>query len=218
MEPIRVLLAEDHTIVRKGLRSLLESEAAMAVVGEAADGQEAVRLACELRPHVVVMDITMPLLNGLEATRQIKLHLPETRVVVLTVHTTEEYIYQILKAGASGYLVKQSAPDELVMAIKAACAGQTFLSPAISGVVVEDYIRHAQQSELPDDFSTLTPREREVLQLLAEGHSTREIAALLVVSVKTVESHRSNLMHKLALYNLPDLTRYAVRRGLVPLE
>jgi len=218
MNPITVLLAEDHTIVRKGLLSLLQSESDIEVVGEAANGHEAVRLACQLRPDVVVMDITMPLLNGLEATRHIKRDLPDTRIVVLTVHTTEEYIYQILKAGASGYLVKQAAPDELVLAIRSTCAGQTFLSPSVSGMVIQEYIERAQQTEVADDYATLTDREREVLQLLTEGLSTREIAEHLVLSVKTIETHRANLMNKLDIHNLPDLTRYAIRKGVVPLE
>lgn len=218
MNPITVLLAEDHTIVRKGLLSLLQDETDIDVVGEAADGHEAVRLARQLQPDVVIMDITMPLLNGLEATRHIKRDRADTCIVVLTVHSTEEYIYQILKAGASGYIIKQAAPSELVMAIRSAYAGHTFLSPSVSGVVIQEYIEGAQQSEVTDEYELLTDREREVLQLLAEGHSTRDIAELLVVSVKTIETHRANLMNKLDIHNLPDLTRFAIRKGVVPLE
>lgn len=218
MSPITVLLAEDHTIVRKGLLSLLQSEANIEVVGEAADGHTAVRLACELQPDIVVMDITMPLLNGLEATRHIKRALPETHVVALTVHATEEYIYQILKAGASAYILKQAAPRELVMAIRCAHAGDTFLSPSVSRLVIQEYIDGTRGKDADDEYQTLTDREREVLQLLVEGYSTREIAELLVVSIKTIESHRNNLMNKLDIHNLPDLTRYAIRKGIVPLE
>lgn len=218
MIPIKVLLAEDHTIVRKGLLFLLAEQLDIEIVGEAANGQEAVAKALALQPDVVVMDITMPLLNGLEATRHIKRALPDTKVVILTVHTTEEYIFQILQAGASGYVVKQAAPDELLMAIKAACRGDTFLSPSISQTVIQEYIQHVTAIRKEDDLSLLTDRERQVLQLLAEGHTNREVAQLLVISVKTVETHRANLMHKLDLHNIADLTRYAIRRGVIGIE
>jgi DNA-binding NarL/FixJ family response regulator len=218
LDKIKVLLVEEHTIMRKGLLSLLENEPDIKVVGEAADGHEAVRLAYKLQPDVIVMDLNMPLLGGLEAIRHVKRELPESRLVVLTANTTEEYIYQVLETGTSGYLVKQSAPDELVMAIRSACAGDTFLSPSISGDVVQEYIESGQLSEAAGDYALLTDREREVLQLLAEGHSTREIAEVLVLSTKTIETHRANLMNKLDIHNLPDLTRYAIRKGVVSLE
>lgn len=218
MRRIKVLLADDHTIVRKGLLSLLLNQENIEVVGEAQDGRDALDQIERLQPDVVVMDITMPLLNGLEATRQIKRHWPHIQVVILTVHTNEEYIFQILQAGASGYIVKQAAPDELIMAIYAAHAGETFLSPFISQTVVQEYITHARSTAGEDVFNSLTEREREILQLLAEGHATRDIAAMLVISIKTVETHRANLMRKLDIDNLAGLTKYAVRKGVVPLN
>jgi DNA-binding NarL/FixJ family response regulator len=215
---ITVLLAEDHTIVREGLVSMLEDEPDIQVVGQAGDGQTAVTLAEQLQPNIVVMDITMPILNGLEATRQIKRYCLQTQVVILTVHTTEEYIYQILQAGASGYVVKQAALGELVMAIRAAHSGQTFLSPTVSSFVVQEYIDHASSNRLETEYDLLTEREREVLQLVAEGYSTREIAERLFITVKTVESHRANLMNKLDIHNIAGLTKYAIGKGLVSLQ
>ncbi len=213
MNRIRVLLAEDHTIVRKGLRSLLDDEIEIEVVGEAEDGQQAIELVQRVQPDVVLMDITMPVLNGLEATRQIKKLFPQVKVVVLTVHSTEEYIFQILRAGASGYVVKQAAVSELVQAIQAVYQGDSFLSPSISRQVVEEYGRRAEAIE--DKYDRLTDREREVLQLIAEGRANREIAQLLHVTVKTVEAHRAHLMDKLGLRSTAELTRYALRKGMV---
>ena len=218
MGRVKVLLADDHTIVRKGLLSLLLGQDDIEVVGEAQDGRDALKLVEQLQPHVVVMDITMPLLNGLEATRQIKHHWPEIQVVILTVHTAEEYIFQILQAGASGYIVKQAAPKELITAIHAAYAGETFLSPSISQTVIQEYIVHARSTSGEDGFNSLTEREHEILQLLAEGRTTRDIAEILVISVKTVETHRANLMHKLDIDNLADLIKYAVRKGVITLD
>jgi DNA-binding NarL/FixJ family response regulator len=216
---ICVLLAEDHTIVRKGLRALLDDETDIEVVGEAQDGREAVKMVKQLRPHVVLMDISMPGLNGLEATRQIKAQAPEVRVLVLTRHANREYIYQILRAGASGYVVKQAVPAELVLAIQAVYRGDTFLSPSISGKVVEDYVRQAEAIvSVEDSYDRLTPREREVLQLIAEGHTSPEIAELLHISVKTVGHHRTNLMDKLDLHSTAELTQYAIRKGVIYLE
>lgn len=212
---VRVLLAEDHTIVRKGLRSLLDGETGIEVIGEAGDGREAIEKVRQLRPDVVLMDITMPGLNGLEATRQIKKRFPEVKVVILTVHTTEEYILQILRAGASGYVVKQAAPTELLSAIQAAYRGDSFLSPSISAKVIEEYIRQAEAMAERNSYNRLTDREREVLQLIAEGHSNREIAELLHISVKTVETHRTHLMDKLDLHNTAELTQYAIRKGVI---
>jgi two-component system response regulator NreC len=212
---IRVLLAEDHTIVRKGLRSLLDGEAGIEVIGEAGDGREAVEKVRQLLPDVVVMDITMPVLNGLEATRQIKKRFPEVKVLILTMHAAEEYVFQILRAGASGYVVKQAAPSELIAAVQAVCRGESFLSPSISGKVIEKYIRQAGATAEEDGYDRLTTREREVLQLVAEGRSSREIAGLLRISTKTVETHRANLMAKLDIHSTAEVTQYAIRRGLI---
>ena len=218
MRKITVLLADDHTIVRKGLLSLLVEQEDIVVIGEAENGREALALIEQLQPDVVVMDITMPLLNGLEATRQIKRRWPQIQVVILTIHTTEEYIFQILEAGASGYVVKQAAPSELVMAIRAAYDGETFLSPSISQTIIREYIAHAQSAPCEDTVDVLTEREYEICQLLVEGYSSREIADLLVISIKTVETHRGNLLRKLDIDNLPDLTKYAIRKGITSLD
>lgn len=218
MGKITVFLADDHTIVRKGLVSLLVEQEDIAVVGEAENGREALALIEQLKPDVVVMDITMPLLNGLEATRQIKRRWPQIQVVILTIHTTEEYIFQILQAGASGYVAKQAAPQELVMAIHSAYNGETFLSPSISQTVIREYIAHAQSAPCEDVVDILTEREYEICQLLVEGYSSREIADILVISIKTVETHRGNLLRKLDIGNLADLTKYAIRKGITPLD
>jgi DNA-binding NarL/FixJ family response regulator len=218
MTEIRVLLAEDHTIVRKGLRSLLDAEATVTVVGEAENGRQAIDQVEHLLPDVVVMDIAMPGLNGLEATRQIKKRFPEVQVLILTVHTAQEYILQILRAGASGYLVKQAAPTDLVQAIQAAHRGGIFLSPSISRKVIEEYVQQASTAAELDSYETLTDREREVLQLIAEGSSTRQIAEQLHISVKTVETHRAHLMDKLELRSTAELTQYAIRKGVISLD
>jgi len=217
MNEIRVLLAEDHTIVRKGLRSLLDAEAGIEVVGEAGDGREAVRKVQQLSPDIVVMDIAMPGLNGLEGTRQIRKRFPEVKVVILTMHTDEEYILQILASGASGYVVKQAAPRELVSAIQSVHRGGSFFSPSISKKIVEGYIRQAEATVEANSYQKLTEREREVLQLIAEGHSTREIGQLLHISVKTVETHRAHLTDKLDIHSVAELTQYAIRKGVISL-
>ena len=216
MDKTRVLLAEDHTIVRKGLRSLLDKETGIEVVGEAEDGREAIVKAEELHPDVVVVDIAMPGLNGLEATRQIKKRFPDMKILILTMHANEEYILQFLKAGASGYLVKKAAPAELISAINAVHKGHSFLSPSISRVVIDEYIRRSKEiSEGEEGFEQLTVREREVLQLIAEGRKTREIAELLYISIKTVETHRAHIMDKLDIHSTAELTRYAIRKGII---
>lgn len=216
MSKIRVLLADDHTIVRQGLRALLDSQEDIEVVGEAEDGRQAFEKTKELIPDIVVIDITMPNLNGIEATRQIKKLNPEIKVLVLTVHDNEEYIHQILQAGASGYLLKESAVTDLVSAINAVKKGGIFLSPAISKVVVKDYIRHAEEGTGDfDSLNILTNREREVLQLIAEGHTNREVAHLLKLSVKTVDVHRSHIMEKLNIHDVTGLVKYSIRKGLI---
>jgi len=218
MSKIKILLAEDHTIVRKGIRSLLDSEHDIEVVGEAENGREAVEKTAQLCPDIVLLDHTMPVLNGLEATRQIRRFYPAVKVLILTMHTNEEYIFQYLQAGAAGYLVKQSAPTDLVAAIHAVYQGQSFLSPAISKTVIDEYLRQTVAHHSHDSDDKLTPREREVLQLLAEGCSNRKIAEQLQLSIKTVGVHRLNLMEKLDIHDITELTKYAIRKGMIGIE
>jgi DNA-binding NarL/FixJ family response regulator len=215
---ISVLLAEDHTIVRKGLRALLDEAEDIVVVAEAENGREAVSRTQELQPDVVIMDISMPLLNGLEATRQIKKAQPDTRVLILTVHDNEEYILQTLQAGATGYLVKHSAPAELVAAIEAAYRGESYLSPTISKTVISQAIQQNHGPQDADSVDLLTTREREILQLIAEGHSNHDISEILNISEKTVRSHRNNLTDKLDIHSTAELTLYALRKGIITLD
>ncbi len=214
---IRVLLADDHTIVREGVRLCLEAMGDIEVVAEAEDGQMAVLLANQLRPDVAVVDLTMPRLNGVEAIRQIKRDLPDTEVVVLSVHDSEPYVVQALRAGAAGYVLKRNAATELAAAIRAAHNGQAYLHPSIARRVIDDYLSriHASEDAASEPHERLTPREREVLQLAAEGHTTRAIAGLLCLSTKTVEHHRASLMTKLGLRGQTELVKYAIRAGLV---
>jgi DNA-binding NarL/FixJ family response regulator len=213
---IRILIADDHTLLRNGICALLEDEQGMAIVGEASDGREAVRLVDQLKPNVVLMDIAMPLLNGLEATRQIKREHPEINVLVLTMYDNEEYFREMLEVGASGYIIKRAAATELVSAIRAVYNGEAVLSPAITRLLLEDYLNHEMGSE-KDDPNALSSREREVLQLIAEGKTSREIAELLHLSVKTVQSHRTNLMQKLDLHDRGDLIKYAIQKKIIAL-
>ena len=215
---VRVLLAEDHTIVRQGLRSLLDAERDIEVVGEAGDGRDAVRKVEDLAPHLVVMDITMPVLNGLEATRQIRKRLPGVQVLILSVHTDEEYVIQALRAGASGYLVKQVAVTELVAAIRAVRRGETFLSASIPRKAIEERLRQAKRASERGRYDDLSDREREVFQLIAEGRPNREISQLLHISVKTVETHRTHIMEKLHIHSTAELVRYAIRKGVIGAE
>jgi DNA-binding NarL/FixJ family response regulator len=215
MSKIRVLLADDHAVVRKGLRFLLERAPDMEIVGEASDGREAVRLAAELKPHVVVMDIGMPQLNGIEATAQIVKQNPQVCVIILSVHSDESYLLRALSAGAKGYLLKDSAEEDLVRAVQVAAQGKPFFSPAISEKLLEDYMRYLQQRGLKDSYELLTDREKEILQLLAEGKSNKEVAALLNLSPYTVETHRAHIMQKLNLHNTAEIVLYAVRKGII---
>lgn len=215
---IAVLLAEDHTIVREGLRSLLSREADIEVVGEAADGRDATRLARELQPDVVVMDLSMPGLNGVDATRQIVRHCPRTRVVALSMHPGEEYVRPAIRAGVSGYLLKGSGIADLVRATRAVAAGEAFFSPAVARILLQDAQSRDDDAAAGDPGASLTVREREILQLVAEGRSGPEIARLLHISVKTVEGHRGRLMRKLDIHDIAGLVRYAVRTGLVPAD
>ena len=218
MNKIRVILAEDHTIVRQGLRSLLEQSDDIEVIAEAEDGREAVSKTEQLKPDIVLMDISMPILNGIEATRQIKKKFPDIKVLILTMHTTEEYISQILHAGASGYLVKKSAHHELLSAIKAIQKGHSYLSPLVSKKVVDEYLQKTKDDIKQDRYEKLTTREREVLQLIAEGKANKEIADLLFLSIKTVETHKAHLMEKLNLHTTTDLIKYAIQKGIISTE
>ena len=215
MNPIRVLLADDHTLIRAGLRMVVVSQPDFTVVGEANDGREAVELAEQLKPDVVVMDIGMPSLNGIEACRQIHDSLLGTQVIMLSMHSDEGYVLRALKAGAKGYMLKDSAEADLASAIRAVTAGKSFFSPAVSKILLEDYMRKLKRTGAEDSFDLLSPREREVLQLVAEGKSSKEVANLLSLSVYTVETHRAKMMQKLNLHNIPELILYAVRKGVI---
>jgi DNA-binding NarL/FixJ family response regulator len=215
MTPVRILLADDHTLVRKGLRLLLETNPSFQVVAEAANGREAVALAEEHKPDAVVMDVAMPILNGIEAARQICNKLPQTAVVFLSMHSDEGYVLKALKSGARGYLLKDSAEQDLINAVKAVSEGKAFFSPAISKMLVEDYVRQMQELKLEDSFELLTTRERELLQLLAEGKNNKEVASMLNLSLHTVETHRSNIFQKLNLHSGAELILYAIRKGVI---
>lgn len=215
---IRVVLVDDHKIVRDGLRLLLEREPGMTVVAEAENGRVAVRLARELHPDVAVMDIAMPELNGIEATRQIVADDPRVRVLALSMHSDRRFVAEMLKAGASGYLLKECAFEELAEAIRTVAAGRAYLSPRIAGIVVQGFVRGPEPEAAPAAGPRLTAREREVMQLLAEGRTTRDVARELHLSAKTVETHRVNLMRKLGFRTLAELTRYAIREGISPLD
>lgn len=216
MSPIRVLLADDHELVRAGFRSLLRAVPSVEVVAEADDGLRALELVRAHQPDIVLMDITMRGLNGLEATLRIAKEHPRVRVVILSMHKSEEYVLQALRSGAAGYLLKDAPPSELDLAIRTVTRGDTYLAPAISRQVIDRYLERTSDNPLPTDL--LTPRQREILQLIAEGHSTKVIAGRLQVSVKTVETHRAQLMERLSIHDIPGLVRYAIRVGLISPE
>jgi two-component system response regulator NreC len=212
---LRVLLADDHGIVRRGLRSLLESEPDVTVVAEAADGLEALRLAGETQPDVLVLDIGMPKLNGIEVAARTQKSERPPRVIILSMHADESYIIRALAAGARAYLLKDATDEDLVPALRAVASGKPFFSPAVTEVLVEDYVRRLQARGLTDSYHLLTDREKEVLHLLAEGRSNKEVATLLDLGLSTVETHRANLMQKLNLHNTAEIVLYAVRKGII---
>jgi DNA-binding NarL/FixJ family response regulator len=212
---ISILLADDHAVMRAGLRLLLERHDELRVVGEAGDGRAAVELAATLKPDVAVIDIAMPLLNGIEATQQILAGETATQVVILSMHSDEAYVLRALKAGARAYILKESAEEDLIRAVRSVNAGKSFFSPAISRMLLDDYVRQAASQGVQDSYDLLTPREKKLLQLIAEGKTNKEIAALLNLSPFTVETHRARILQKLNLHSVPQLILYAVRKGIV---
>ena len=215
MTEVRILLADDHTVVRKGLRLLLEGHPGFTVIGDAGDGRETVALVEQYLPDVVVMDVAMPILNGSEAARQITAKFPQVGIVFLSMHADEGYVLRALKSGARAYLLKDSAEHDLINAIRAVVDRKAFFSPAISKFLVEDYVRQMNEREVEDSYDLLTTREREILQLLAEGKNNKEVATLLNLSAYTVETHRGNIFQKLNVHNSAELILYAVRKGVI---
>ena len=215
MNAVRILLADDHIVMRNGLRLLLERQPHLKVVGVAADGRQAVALSESANPDVVIMDIGMPNLNGIEAARQIVNHNPRTAIAILSMHSDESYVIRALKAGARAYLLKDSAEADLLAAVRALTEGKSFFSPAISKILVEDYMRQLESRGAEDTYELLTNREREILQLLAEGRTNKEVANMLNLSLYTVETHRTHILQKLNLHSVPELILYAVRKGII---
>jgi two-component system, NarL family, response regulator NreC len=215
MDHLRIILADDHTLFRQGLRRVLEEQAGWQVVAEASDGAEAVRLTLEREPHIVILDIAMPRLNGVEATRQIARRLPNVRVLIVSMYSDDLYITQSLQAGAHGFILKDSADADLVRAVRDLAAGKSYFSPAVSKVVLDDYVRHLTDRGVTDRFDALSEREREVFQLIAEGHSNKDIAQLLHLSPGTVETHRARVMEKLDVHSAAQIVLYAVRKGVI---
>jgi two-component system response regulator NreC len=218
MTTLKILVADDHAVVREGVRAVLETQGNVQVVGDASDGIEAVEKSVRFEPHVVLMDITMPGKNGVEATREIKSRRPNTHVLILTMHDSEDYFFQALNAGASGYLPKETSPSELVEALHTVSMGGVHISPFIAQRLAADYVKRAEAGENNITGDELSTRENEVMQLIAEGNTNREIAERLYLSVNTVKTHRLNMMKKLNLNNKADLIKYAIRKGIVPLD
>jgi DNA-binding NarL/FixJ family response regulator len=215
MGKLRIVIGDDHTLVRQGLRKILEEQPGWQVVAETGDGRQAVKETLALQPDVAILDIGMPLLTGIEATRQIVRRLPNIGVLILSMHADEAYITQALQAGARGYLLKDSADTDLIRGVGAVAAGKSFFSPAVASVMLDDYVRHLADKGIVDRYDSLSEREREIFQLVAEGHSNKEIADLLSVSPTTVETHRSHILQKLDVHNTAELVLYAVRRGVI---
>jgi DNA-binding NarL/FixJ family response regulator len=215
MGQIRILLADDHIIIRSGLRLLLEQQSDFSVVAEASDGLEAVELVNQHHPQVAILDIGMPRLNGIEATREIVAEAPQVQVVILSMHADEGYVLRALKAGARAYILKNAAEADLIRAVRSVAEGKSFFSPAISKLLLEDYVRQIREKEVEDSYDLLTPRERQILQLIAEGRSNKEVANILELSPYTVETHRGNILQKLNLHGVPELILYAVRKGII---
>jgi DNA-binding NarL/FixJ family response regulator len=215
MGALRILLGDDHTVVRQGLCKILEEQAAWEVIAQASDGRQAVQQTLALMPDVAVLDIAMPLLNGIEATRQIARRAPSVHVLILSMHAEEAYVTQAVQAGAKGYLLKDSADSDLVRGVAAVAAGKSFFSPAAAKVMLDDYLRHLSEKGIVNRYDALSEREREVLQLIAEGHSSKEVAEVLSISPATVETHRAHILQKLDVHNTAELVLYAVRRGVI---
>jgi two-component system, NarL family, response regulator NreC len=215
MGRLRLVLGDDHTIVRQGICKILEEQREWQVVGQANNGREAVKEILALQPDIAILDVGMPLLNGIEATRQLVRRLPALRVLILSMHADEAYITQALHAGAKGYLLKDSADTELIRAVTAIAAGKSFFSPAVASVMLDDYVRHLADKGIADRYDALSEREREIFQLIAEGHSNKEVAEILSISPATVETHRAHILQKLDVHNTAELVLYAVRRGVI---
>lgn len=213
--PVRVLIADDHPLIRSGLRTLLERDREFEVIGEAADGYEAIELAATLKPDIAMLDVSMPRLNGIDAAQHISQRIPRTRILLVSMHSDEAYILRALKSGARGYLLKASPEIDVLHAVRAVAAGNAYFSPEVTKLLVEDYVRQLQQRGATDSYDLLSIREKEILQLLVSGKSNRDIADLLHISISTVETHRTNILTKLGLHNLPELILYAVRKGLL---
>lgn len=215
MRKLRLLLGDDHTLVRHGLRKILEERSDWHIVAEAGDGREAVRLALAHEPDVAILDISMPLLNGIEATRQIIRRLPNARILILSMYANEAYVTGAMQAGATGYLLKDSADTDLITGVLAVADGKSYFSPAVAKVMLDDYVRHLAARGITDRYESLSEREREVFQLIAEGRSNKEMADVLSLSVTTIETHRAHILHKLGLRNAAEIALYAVRRGVI---